>query len=115
MSTLVDNPLPRGVTVLDIFADLLRYLFRCAEEYFRQSHASGNMLWVLLQNRRHFVLTHPNGWGGLQQSQMKEAAVKAGLVPNMGAADANISFVTEGEVSLNYCICSGLSREGFKV
>lgn len=115
VTALANNPLPKSLTVIDIFADLLRYLYRCTEDYFKQSYASGELLWVSLQNRTHFVLTHPNGWGGFQQNQMKEAAVKAGLVPDMDNANANISFVTEGEASLNYCICSGLSKEAFKV
>lgn len=115
LTALAANPLPRSLTVIDIFADLLRYLYRCTEDYFKQSYASGELLWVSLRNRTHFVLTHPNGWGGFQQNQMKEAAIKAGLVHDMDHANANISFVTEGEASLNYCICSGLSKEAFKV
>ena len=115
ITVLNKNPLPAGIPVVNIFADLLRYLYRCTKEYFEQSHTSGDTLWVSLQKDVHFVLTHPNGWGGFQQGQMKEAALKAGLVPDMDTANANISFVTEGEASLNYCICNGLSKDAFKV
>ncbi|KAF8345176.1 hypothetical protein F5887DRAFT_218796 [Amanita rubescens] len=114
ITVLNKNPLPEGIPVVNIFADLLRYLYRCTKEYFEQSHTSGDTLWVSLQKDVHFVLTHPNGWGGFQQSQMKEAALKAGLVPDMDTANTNISFVTEGEASLNYCICNGLSKDAFK-
>lgn len=115
VSVLNKNPLPEGIPVVNIFADLLRYLYRCTKEYFEQSQASGDTLWVSLQKDTHFVLTHPNGWGGFQQSQMKEAALGAGLVPDMDTANTNISFVTEGEASLNYCVYNGLSKDAFKV
>ncbi|KAF8632440.1 hypothetical protein AX15_001882 [Amanita polypyramis BW_CC] len=107
-------PLPAGVTVIDIFADLLRYLYRCTKDYIEQSHASGEVVWRSVEKQTHFVLTHPNGWGGYEQWQMKRAVVKAGLVASMDAADEQVSFVTEGEASLNYCICSGLSKDAFK-
>ena len=108
-------PLPAGVTVIDIFADLLRYLYRCTKEYIEQSHASGDILWQTVEKQTHFVLTHPNGWEGYEQTQMKHAVAKAGLVDSIDTADVQISFVTEGEASLNYCICSGLSKDAFKV
>ncbi|KAF8632437.1 hypothetical protein AX15_001880 [Amanita polypyramis BW_CC] len=107
-------PLPRGVTAVDIFADLMRYLYRCTKEYVEQSHASGDILWASLDGKKHFVLSHPNGWGGLEQSQMREAAIRAGLVSSMDMAEERISFVTEGEASLNYCIYNGLSKDAFK-
>jgi hypothetical protein len=81
-----------SLTVIDVFADLLRYLYRCTEDYLKQSHASGELLWTSLQKRTHFVLTHPNGWGGPQQNQLKEAAVKAGLVPDMDNGECNCFF-----------------------
>ena len=51
-----------------------------------------------------FVLSHPNGWEGKQQSQMRRAAIGAGLVANMSEALTRIDFVTEGEASLHFCL-----------
>ncbi|KAF8333720.1 hypothetical protein F5887DRAFT_993201 [Amanita rubescens] len=51
-----------------------------------------------------FVLSHPNGWEGKQQSQMRRAAIDAGLVANMSEALTRIDFVTEGEASLHFCL-----------
>ncbi|KAF8627755.1 hypothetical protein AX17_006121 [Amanita inopinata Kibby_2008] len=110
----VISPLPGVLTVVDVLSDFLRYLYQCTKTYIEESHASGAMLWSSLEKQVHFVLTHPNGWGGFQQSQMKEAAIKAGLVATMEAAGNQISFVTEGEASLNYCVCNGISKEAFK-
>ena len=108
-------PLPSGVTIVDMFADVLGYLLRCTKEYIEQSHASGGLLWSTLEKHTHLVLTHPNGWGGLEQNQLKKAAIKAGFFPNLDAADTQLSFVTEGETGLHYCNYSGLSKDAFKV
>ena len=43
---------------------------------------------------------------------MRRAAIKAGLVANETRAQDRISFVTEGEASLHYCIHKGI-RENF--
>lgn len=51
-----------------------------------------------------FILCHPNGWKGAQQGRMREAAIKAGLVPDTKEGRNRVQFVTEGEASLHYCI-----------
>ena len=51
-----------------------------------------------------FILSHPNGWEGKQQSEMRCAAINAGLVANASQALERISFVTEGEASLHFCL-----------
>ncbi|PPQ85044.1 hypothetical protein CVT25_010255 [Psilocybe cyanescens] len=48
-------PLPKGKTVIDVFADFLRY-------------PNGADMWQNLETRTDFVLTHPNSWEGTQQS-----------------------------------------------
>jgi len=52
----------------------------------------------------YFVLSHPNGWEGKEQSRMRKAAVKGGLVPDDSSGHSRISFVTEGEASLHFAI-----------
>ncbi|KAI0628248.1 hypothetical protein C8Q77DRAFT_1149000 [Trametes polyzona] len=103
------HPLPPKKSVVDVFADFLSYLFRCARDYISEVHASGTKLWESLQGHIDFVLSHPNGWEGAQQSKMREAAVKAGLVQD--AADKHIHFITEGEASLNFCIRHGFAED----
>ncbi|PPQ92019.1 hypothetical protein CVT25_004849, partial [Psilocybe cyanescens] len=102
-------PLPEGKTVIDVFADFLRYLHQCAWKYIEETHPNGADMWKNLETRTDFVLTHPNGWEGTQQSQMRRAAVKAGLIPNSPAGQQRLSFVTEGEASLYFCIQAGLT------
>lgn len=108
-------PLPLGKTVLQVFADFLGYLFSCTQRYIVDSHASGESIWTSVKDRIEIVLSHPNGWEGLQQGKMREAAILAGLIPNTAAGRARVHFVTEGEASLQYCIHSGLASDSVKV
>ncbi|KAJ3523685.1 hypothetical protein NMY22_g11333 [Coprinellus aureogranulatus] len=84
-------PLPLGKTVVEIFADFMKYLRDCAKA-------------------PHQICFDPsNGWGGPQQTQMRRAAVLGGLVLNDEAAASRIEFVTEGEASLHFCLSNGLT------
>ncbi|KAJ7073103.1 hypothetical protein C8F01DRAFT_268957 [Mycena amicta] len=101
-------PLPSTKSVVDIFADFLEYMLKCARTYIAEHYPSGDALWITLEDTMEFILTHPNGWEGEQQAKMRSAAVRAGLVPDTTADHARIHFVTEGEASLNFCILNGL-------
>ena len=46
---------------------------------------------------------------------MRRAAVTAGLIPDGAAGQARLSFVTEGEASLHFCIQNGLTNEAIEV
>ncbi|KAF8989887.1 hypothetical protein BDQ17DRAFT_1372600 [Cyathus striatus] len=106
-------PLPTNLnkTIIEIFADFMKYLYRCAGDYIKETHANGRSLWSSVEDRIDFVLSHPNGWEGPQQNQMRQAAVLGGLVPDMPTAQDRISFVTEGEASLHFCIQNGLTTD----
>ena len=72
-------------------------------------------MWRTLKDRTDFILTHPNGWEGAQQGMMRKAAVQAGLIPDNGDGHSRLSFVTEGEASLHFCVQSGLTNDAIKV
>lgn len=108
-------PLPLNKTVIDVFADFLAYLFSCARRFITETHLNGMSVWSSVEKRIDFVLSHPNGWEGSQQAKMRQAAVKAGLVPDTQTGRARIHFVTEGEASLHYCINSGLVSDFIEV
>ena len=108
-------PLPTGKTAVDVFGDFLSYLFHCTRSFIIDTHANGAALWRAVEHDIQFVLSHPNGWEGLQQGKMRQAAVMAGLVPNTTAGHARVHFVTEGEASLNFCIQSGLTNDTMRV
>ena len=108
-------PLPPGKTAVDVFADFLAYLFRCTRSFIVDTHANGPALWHAVEQNIEFVLSHPNGWEGRQQSFMRLSAIQAKLVPDSDSGRARISFVTEGEASLHFCLGKGLISEGVKV
>ncbi|EAU92333.2 hypothetical protein CC1G_00552 [Coprinopsis cinerea okayama7 len=89
-------------------ADFLSYLFSCASKFIQDTHANGKDLWESVQGDIHYVLSHPNGWEGFQQTQMRQAIVKAGLIPDTEKGHSRVSFVTEGEASLHFSIENGL-------
>ncbi|PPR02811.1 hypothetical protein CVT26_009597 [Gymnopilus dilepis] len=102
--------LPLNKTIVEIFADFLKYLFECLSTYIKSTYPNGDALWKSLSGDIDFVLSHPNGWEGSEQTQMRKAAVVAGLIPDTTAGHARLSFVTEGEASLHFAIHNGLPK-----
>ncbi|KAG8902812.1 hypothetical protein FRB99_004079 [Tulasnella sp. 403] len=88
--------------VIDVFADFLRYMNRCVHDYICRTHVDGKTLWETNSHRTKYILSHPNGWEGAQQSQMRRAAAMAGLVPDSNSE--RIEFVSEGEASFHWCM-----------
>ncbi|KAF5315547.1 hypothetical protein D9611_004835 [Ephemerocybe angulata] len=101
-------PLPPNKTVIQVLADFLVYLYKCARNYIQETHANGKDLWESVEKDIDFVISHPNGWEGYQQTQMREAVVLAGFIPDNEAGHKRVSFVTEGEASLHFSIRNGL-------
>ena len=110
--------LPPNKTAIQVLADFMKYLYQCTRTYIEETHigfsstadASNPGMFDTLEKEGQidFVLSHPNGWEGAQQEQMRRAALLAGLVPSEEDAGSRISFVTEGEASLHFCLRSGL-------
>ena len=104
--------LPKGKTIVDVFADFMRYLYDSTEALFKSSEP--NVKWDSI-SVIELVLTHPNGWKGPQQSQLRAAAVKAGLIEDTPADHAHVHFVSEGEASFNFCVTNTQAGENLKV
>lgn len=107
--------LPKSKSAIQVFGDFLRYLFRCTRSFIVESHAGGASVWKSVENDIQFVLSHPNGWEGAQQSKMRRAAIYAELVPNTDEGKARVRFVTEGEASLHSCVLNGLADDVLSV
>ena len=101
--------------MVEVFADFLRYLLECASSYIKDTHANGPDLWNSVKSHIDFVLSHPNGWEGTQQSEMRRAAVLAELIPDNANGHSRLSFVTEGEASLHFSVRNGLPAGAMKV
>ncbi|KIM35041.1 hypothetical protein M413DRAFT_20826 [Hebeloma cylindrosporum] len=107
--TLIENipPLPLDKTIVQLFADFLKYLLECASHYIQVSEVNGVNLWASVEKDIDFVLSHPNGWDGKEQEKLRTAAVLGGLIPDTSDGHARISFVSEGEASLHFIIQRG--------
>ena len=112
MKDQMSTELPRGKTIVDVFADYMRYLFDSTEALFKSSELT--VRWDSISGIE-LVLSHPNGWGGPQQSQLRSAAIKAGIVPDTPAGRAHVQFVTEGEACFNFCATEIRVGETLKV
>ncbi|KAG9312271.1 hypothetical protein JVU11DRAFT_7574 [Chiua virens] len=104
-------PLPKGKSAVEVLADFMKYLFICARNYIVESHASGPSMWRSMENNIQFILTHPNGWEGLQQQQIRRAAEIAELVPSGDDHASRIHLLTEGEASLHFCVTHVLASD----
>ena len=107
--------MPKGKTIIDVFADFMRYLFDPTKELFESLEPNGELRWESISKSIELVLTHPNGWRGLQQSRLRTAAVKAGIVPDTPVGYARVHLVTEGEASFSFCVTHTQAGENLKV
>ncbi|OJA20126.1 hypothetical protein AZE42_04099 [Rhizopogon vesiculosus] len=107
-------PLPSNKTAVQVLSDFMQYLHQCAIKYIEEVQANGANMLRSVEHTTEFVLSHPNGWEGPQQTQIRNAAIMAGLVPDTPDGRARIHLVTEGEASLHYCLSSGLAADGFQ-
>ncbi|KAI5991133.1 hypothetical protein EDD15DRAFT_1115401 [Pisolithus albus] len=106
-------PLPNGKLAVEVLGDFMRYLFDCAKAYIKEVHASGSIVWDSLKDRIEFILTHPNGWEGPQQQQIRKAAELARLIPVGEEGQSRVHLLTEGEASLHFCVTNFLTSETF--
>ena len=95
---------------MEIASDFFRYLFECTKAYIQESHGNGDAVWASVEKDVDFVISHPNGWGGYQQSQLREALIMAGLVEEGEDNDRRVSFITEGEAGLHFALRHGLPK-----
>ncbi|TFK63668.1 hypothetical protein BDN72DRAFT_803057 [Pluteus cervinus] len=112
--TLQMPPLPAGKTIVEVFADFFRFLYESSRAYIESNYSTGRSIWSSIQSDTIFVISHPNGWEGPQQSQMRQAAILADLIPDTDEGRNRIQFVTEGEASLHFCINQDLMTERIK-
>ncbi|THU88824.1 hypothetical protein K435DRAFT_761555 [Dendrothele bispora CBS 962.96] len=108
-------PLPPNKSAVTVFSDFLRYLFQCTKDFIIQSTPYGVSVWESVEDNIQFMLSHPNGWEGAQQSQMRRAAILAGLITDLKEDHGKVQFVTEGEASLHYCLNNGCVTPGLGV
>ena len=107
-------PLPLNKTVVEVFADFLKYLLNCAANCIKERHTNVPDLWRSVENGIGFILPHPKGWESTQQQEMRKAAVAARLIPDNPSGHARLAFVSEGEATLYFSIHNGLPSWALK-
>jgi hypothetical protein len=100
------SSLPPNLSIEQVYADFLGYLLRHTESFFVEKNIDGLSIWSELRSSMEFVIAHPNGWDLREQSLLRKAAVKAGLVGSQRQAEDRISFVTEAEASVHFVLFS---------
>jgi hypothetical protein len=90
-------------------------MLKCASSYIQDTHANGPDLWDSVKDDIHYVLSHPNGWEGTEQNEMRRAALLAGLIPDTPIGHSRVDFVTEGEASLHFVIQNGILANALQV
>ena len=115
LKQLMSKDLPKGKTIIDVFSDFMRYLFDSTKTLYISTDPAAESRWNSVANEIELVLTHPNGWSGPQQSQLRTAAVRAKIVPDTQEGRSRVHFVTEGEASFNFCVTHTQAGENMMV
>jgi hypothetical protein len=101
-------PLPISKQLTEVFGDYFAYLVTCIKSFVQSEHPTlSHEDTVSLFNAAAYVISHPNGWEGSQQSKLRNAAIYAKMVPDTPEGRSRIVFVSEGEASLHYCVKGG--------
>ena len=100
-------PLPPSKSLTEVFGDYLAYLVSCVIPSLLDTRPTLRRTVQELVDNATFVIAHPNGWEGAQQSKLRKAAIYAKLVPDTPEGRSRVVFVSEGEASLHFCLKGG--------
>ena len=100
--------LPASKSLVEVFGDYFTHLVSCVELFIQEEHPelSEEDIASVFKSAT-YVIAHPNGWEGTQQSKLRNAAIYAKMVPDTPEGRSRIVFVSEGEASLHYCVKGG--------
>jgi hypothetical protein len=96
-------PLPAGITIEQVYADLMGYLMVHTRAYFEITTPNGAEIWTRLRDTMGIVLATPNAWSMLEQETLRKAAIMASLVTPENASQ-RLQFITEAEASVHYAL-----------
>jgi len=102
-------PLPTGVTIERVYADLMEYLMEHTRRFFEMTNGQGAETWANVRDTIAIVLATPNVWGIREQATLRRAAIMASLVTEENASQL-LQFVTEAEASVHYALAQDPGR-----
>jgi hypothetical protein len=102
-STMEIPPLPENVTLDEIYANFLRYLYTNTRKYFERD--TGDGVWNRLKHDSKLlvIMATPNGWNVTQHGFLRDAAITAGWITAKNS-ESCLSFVTEAEASVHFAL-----------
>ncbi|KAG8821142.1 hypothetical protein FRC17_009911, partial [Serendipita sp. 399] len=106
-------PLPLGVTLSQLYADFIRYIYKETKEFFVNNTPNGQFVWSRLEGRMPIIFCTPNGWDMSEHAFLRKAAIRAGIVTDSAAND-RLLFITEGEASVHYSLAHTKTAEWLK-
>jgi hypothetical protein len=106
-------PLPRGVTLKQVYVTFLGYLFSATQNFFENNTPNGTKIWKRLEDQNVIIFTTPNGWDTTQHFFLQEVAVDAKLI-SPKHVEERLEFVTEGEASVHYALARTHRQEWLK-
>jgi hypothetical protein len=108
------SALPIGVPISQVYADFLQYLLQHTQQFFEDHILDGKSIWTTYKPTMDVIIAHPNGWGVLEQTFLRTAAVAAGFT-SIEQASNQVHFVTEAEASAHFCTHYTTLRSQLKV
>ena len=102
-------PLPRGIAIERVYADLMKYLMEHTRRFFEATTADGAEIWKRVRDTIVIVLATPNMWTIREQLTLRTAAIMASLVTEENASQL-LQFVTEAEGSVHYALAQDHSK-----
>ncbi|KAF8298209.1 hypothetical protein DL93DRAFT_2029872, partial [Clavulina sp. PMI_390] len=86
--------LPEGITIDRVYADFLDYLLAQTRRHLRDYFGADP--WPSWKARAEILLTHPNGWGDIQQGFLRQVVAQAGIM-TLEDTQSRLHFAEEGE------------------
>ena len=96
-------PLPTGITIERVYADMMKYLMENTRRFFEMTTVNGADIWARVHDAIDIVLPTPNGWTTREQDTLRNAAIMASLVTEANAGKL-LRFVTQSEASAHYAL-----------
>lgn len=92
--------LPPNVSLATIYTDFLSYLLQHTQSYLEDRIIDGPAIWRKYSPGMLIILAHPNGWATREQHFLKKVLRNVGPLYK----DCQVTFVTEGEASVHFCM-----------
>ncbi|EUC60270.1 heat shock 70 kDa protein 12A, putative [Rhizoctonia solani AG-3 Rhs1AP] len=96
------DPLPPGVSLLQVYSDFLGYIFKHTKSYFEDRVLDGATMWDRYSQKIELSMAHPNGWGNQAHMLLRSAVVAAGFARK--ATAKKIRFTTEPDALASFFI-----------